>query len=103
MVRFIVQLLIVSLLTLNIAWAVDECAFTDPGQTNSVFQIDDSSPDTPNGGLGCDDWCHAWVNPIGLTGSSILDVYILATFSGGACILSYSSLSISPPFHPPIA
>lgn len=104
MIRFIAQLLIVSLLTLNIAWAVDECAIADPGQVNGVLlPVDDQSPDSPNTGLDCDDWCHAWVSPVALTRNSVPAVFIPATIiSGGAYILSYSSLPVPPPYHPPI-
>lgn len=105
MARFITQLLIISLLTLNIAWAVDECAFTDPGQGDgALVQTDDQSPDSPNAGLDCDDWCHAWVSHIALTRSSIPDVHLPAIITGGSYTLSsYSSLPIPPPFQPPIA
>lgn len=102
MVRFITPLLTISLLTLNIAWAVDECAFTDPGQGGGVLvQTDEQSPDSPNTGLDCDDWCHAWVSHIALTRSSIPDVHIPTIISGGSYLFSYSSLSIPPPFYPP--
>lgn len=101
--RFIVQLLIVSLLTLNIAWAFDECAFTDPGQGDGAFvQIDDQSPDFPNTGFDCDDWCHAWVSHIALTRNSLPETYISTVITSSAYLFSYSSLSIPPPFHPPI-
>lgn len=104
MVRFITQLLIISLFTLNIAWAVDACAFTDPGQGDgTLVQIDDQSPDSPNAGFDCDDWCHAWVSHITLTRSSIPDVYIHTAIIGGVYLFSYFSLPIPPPFHPPIA
>ena len=105
MTRFIAQLLIVSLLTLNIAWALDECALTDPADTSGLsVQADGQSPvDPANAGLDCGDWCHAWVNPVALLGSIVPDGYTPATINGGPCALSYSSLPIPPPFHPPIA
>lgn len=104
MTRFIAQLLIVSLLTLNIAWAVDECAIADPGQVNGVLlPVDDQSPDSLNAGPDCDDWCHAWVSPVALTRNSVPDIFIPTIISGGTYLLSYSSLPIPPPYHPPIA
>lgn len=104
MVRFITQLLIISLLTLNIAWAMDACAFTDPGQGGgALVQTDDQYPDSPNAGLDCDDWCHAWVSHIALTRSVVPNLYFPATVNDGAYTFSYSSLPIPPPFHPPIA
>jgi hypothetical protein len=103
MARFIAQLLIISLLTMNIAWAVDECAFTDPGQEGvTLVQTDDQSPDTPNAGLDCDDWCHAWVNHIALTRSTLPEAHIPTVITSGSYLFSYSSLSPPKPFHPPI-
>ena len=105
MVRFIAQLLIVSLLTLNIAWAFDECALTDPaGASGLSAQADGQSPvDPANAGLDCDDWCHVWVNPIALWNAIVLDGYTPTTINDGSYTLSYLSLPIPPPFHPPIA
>lgn len=104
MVRFMTQLLVVSLLTLNIAWSVDVCAFTDPEPAGNVLlQSDDQSPNSPNASLDCDDWCHAWVTHIALTRSMLTDVNVLVTISGDSYQLFCSSLAIPPPFHPPIA
>ena len=104
MSRLIAQLLIISLLTLNAAWAADECAFTaldDAGSLSS--QIDDKSPPNNSGTkFDCDDWCHAWVTVVALPGAIILASYTPATINGGFNILPYSSLTASPPFHPPI-
>jgi hypothetical protein len=104
MIRFIAQLLIVSLFTLNIAWAVDECSFTNPEQVNDVLlQAGDTSPDSSNAGLDCDDWCPGWISHIALMRNNAPDVYMLASFSGSSYTFSYSSPPISPPFHPPVA
>ncbi len=106
MTRFIAQLLILSLFTLNIAWAVDDCALAIPGEAGGLtIQIDaQPSTDQANAGLDCDVWCHAWANPIDLPAAVIADgCNISATINGGFYILSYFSLPIPPPFHPPIA
>jgi hypothetical protein len=104
MSRFIAQLLIVSLITLNIAWAVDECTFSESGrEIGALLHIDEQSPDAPNAGLDCDDWCHARVSPAAMMGSCVQNVAITATISGGSYTFSYSSLSIPPPYRPPIA
>lgn len=105
MIRFIVSLLVVSLLTLNFAWAFDKCAFTDPGEPGGLtYQVDDQGPvDPANAGPDCDDWCHAWVNHIALPGSIVPDRHPPATIQGGFYTPSYSSLALPPPFHPPIA
>jgi len=104
MSRFIAQLLIVSLLTMNIAWAVDKCAFTSPGAPGDVSVLTDAKPpaDPANAGLSCDDWCHAWVNPVALPSVIVADGCACTFIIGISCISSYSSLGIPPPFHPPI-
>jgi len=104
MIRFIAHLLIISLLTMNIAWAVDECAFTDSSKTSSIsVQADDKSPVNPsNTNFDCDDWCHTWANPVFLSGALLLNSYIAITINADFYTLSYSSLAIPPPFHPPI-
>ena len=104
MSRFIAQLLIVSLLTLNIAWAVDACVLTDPGASGGTYvQVDGEPPvDPANAGIDCDDWCHAWANPVALPGAIVPDGYASSTLNGGFYTLSYSSLAIPPPFQPPI-
>jgi|GEM_PF-2125441 len=103
MSRFIAQLLIVSLLTLNIAWAVDACVLTDPGAPGGTsVQVDGEPPvDPANAGIDCDDWCHAWANPVALQGAFVPDGYASSTLNGGFYTLSYSSLAIPPPLHPP--
>jgi hypothetical protein len=104
MIRFIAQLLIVSLFTLNFAWAVDECSFTNPEQVNDVLlQAGDTSPDSSNAGLDCDDWCPGWISYITLKRNDAPGVYMHTSLSGSSYTFSYSSLSIPPPFHPPIA
>ena len=104
MIRFIISLLIVSLLTLNVAWAVDACVFTGPGDIGgSSIQADGQPPvDSANAGLDCDNWCLAWINLVALPGSIVPDGYTPATIQGGFYALSYLALPIPPPFHPPI-
>jgi hypothetical protein len=104
MVRFIVQLLVVSLLTLNIAWAFDDCALTDPVQVSGVMlQAGDQFPDdSPGAALDCDDWCSAWFSPVALPGKIILHDFTPVTIIDSFYTLSFSSLPIPPPFHPPI-
>tara|TARA_R110002073_G_scaffold209439_2_gene369951 strand:- start:155 stop:463 length:309 start_codon:yes stop_codon:yes gene_type:complete len=101
MVRFIARLLIVSVLTLNVAWAVDACAFTEPGGDWSLQS--EGHPNVPlNADLDCDRWCHAWVNPVALLDASVLDGYTAAAIHDGLYAISYSRLAVPPPFRPPI-
>ena len=104
MFRFIAKVLIVSLLTLNIAWADDECAFALSGDNSYLpVQTGDESPDKSlETDFDCDDWCHVWANPIALLGAIVLNNHIPITTGTNRYIFSYSSLTIPPPFHPPI-
>ena len=106
MIRFIVRLLILSLLTLNITWAADACALTDvvnSSHTAVAVGADDSTPvDPADPNLACGHWCHAWVSHL-----AILDAPLTSFTAPGICPLvavapPYTSLLISPPFHPPI-
>jgi hypothetical protein len=103
-IKLTVQVLIISLLSLNIAWAVDECALTNPGEVGGLSIQNDTQPsdDPINAGLDCDDWCHAWATPIALPSTIVHDGYTPDTINGNFYTLSYSSLPIPPPFHPPI-
>lgn len=104
MVRLVAHLVIVSLLTLNIAWATDKCAFADPEQVREVLLLgDDLSPDSLEVAFDCDEWCYAWISPVALHRSIVPLVSIPAIVIGGFDTFSYSSLSIPPPSHPPIA
>ena len=107
MFRFIAQLLIVSMLSLSFARAGDECAFSALDDANSLSlsaQINDRSP--PNfsdTNFDCDAWCHVWANPAALLSIVILSSNTLVvTINSGLYTRSYGSLSIPPPFHPPI-
>lgn len=106
MIRFIVRLLILSLVTLNIAWAADACALTnvvDSSPAVVLAGVDDSTSTDPfNPNLACGHWCHAWVSHL-----AILDAPLTSFTASGICPLvavtpPYTSLLISPPFHPPI-
>lgn len=102
MVRFIARLLIVSVLTLNVSWAVDPCAFTEPRGDWSLHS-DGQPPDVPlNADLDCDHWCYAWVNPVAVLDASVLDGYTTAAIHDDLYAISYSRLAVPPPFRPPI-
>jgi len=105
MFRFIAQLLIVSLLSLNFAWAGDECEFSALDDASSLSaQINDKSPpNLSDTKFDCDDWCHVWANPAALLRIVILSNNTpVVTINSGIYALSYGSLPIPPPFHPPI-
>lgn len=106
MFRFIAHLLIITMLTLNIAWAGDECEFIAYDDSGSLSgQLDNQTPpDFSNTKFDCDDWCHVLASPVALLRHSdannfLPDIAVLNEFF----MFSYCSLSIPPPYHPPIA
>ncbi len=104
MIRIFTWFLIVSLLTLNMAWAVDACAFSDPsGSGTDVAQTFDPAPaDSPSTLPACNHWCPGWTSVITLPASSVLLPSLLPTFDGGFGADLYFFLSTPPPTHPPI-
>lgn len=105
MYRITTWFLIVSLLTLNMAWAVDKCAFSDPsGSGTRVAQTLDPAPaDSTGTTAACDQWCPGWTSLVTLPGSSVLLPSLLPTFEGGFGADPYVFLPAPPPTHPPIA
>ena len=105
MARLAASLFILSLLTLNFAWAVEECAFTNPSQASGLSLLAGVQPsaEPANADLDCDDWCLAWVSPVAPTGGGVSDVHITAIIPGDALLSSYISLTIPPSLQPPIA
>lgn len=89
---------------MNIAWAVDECVFTEPNEISAMsVQADDKSPvNSSDTNFDCDDWCHAWGHSAVLSGTLVLNGYTAITINADFYTLFYSSLAIPPPFHPPI-
>jgi hypothetical protein len=104
MFKLFAKVLVVSLIMLNIGWSVDACVFTSPEQVNTaLLQNDTTSPDSLGAGLDCDDWCYAWVSHVALTRNDVEMISVSTAISVNSYTLSYSSLSIPPPHHPPIA
>ncbi len=106
LVLTMVHLLIASLITLNIAWAADNCALTGCADEGSRFSVstDDSAPagqSTP--GLDCDNWCNTCVSHVALPNVFSPSKCVPAVFDGISIRGTYSSLAASPPTHPPIA
>lgn len=107
MIRFIVRLLILSLLTLNITWAADACALTDvvsSSHTAAATDADNSTPvDPANPNLACGHWCHAWVSHLAILNTPVTSFTAPGIRPFVATVLPYALLLIAPPFHPPIA
>lgn len=104
MFRTITWFLIVSLLTLNMAWAADDCAFSDPsGSGTDVAQTFDPAPaDFTSTIPACNLWCPGWMSFATLPGSSVLLPGLLPSFEGRFGADLYFFLSAPPLTHPPI-
>lgn len=106
MIRTVAGLLILSLLTLNMAWAKDACAFRDPpGSGIGVAQPHDPAPaNTPRTIPTCNHWCPGWMHLVTLPGASVpLPELGPAGFDGRAGADPYLFLPAPPPTHPPTA
>ena len=95
----------VSLLTLNMAWADDACAFSDPsgGGADAAQTLDPAPADTTSAIPTCSHWCPGWMSLVALPGSAVLLPGLLPTFEGGFDADSYIFLPAPPPIHPPIS
>lgn len=104
MFRTITWFLVVSLLTLNMAWAVDSCAFSNPSDSGAgLAQPLDPAPADPASTIQtCGQWCAGWTSLVTLPGSSEMLTSLLPTFEGGLGADLYVFLPAPPPTHPPI-
>lgn len=107
MIRLLSYFLILSMLTLNIAWVADTCALTNPADSmhaSASLQADNLPPvDLTSSDLCCDDWCDAWVGHIAVVDQPLPAPDVMSIFPTIAYACHYTSLRNSPPFHPPIA
>ncbi|MEW6330283.1 MAG: hypothetical protein AB1560_02380 [Pseudomonadota bacterium] len=105
MFRTITWFLIVSLFMLNMAWAIDNCAFSDPSDSGAgMTQPFDPAPEDSTSTLpACGQWCPGWVSLVTLPASPVLLPSLLPTFEGGFGADPYVFLPAPPPIHPPIA
>ncbi len=105
MFRTVVWLVIMSLLTLNMAWASDSCALNDPSSsgTGQEQTLDPAPVDSTGAMPVCNQWCPGWTSFVTLPVSSVLLPSLLPTFEGGFDADPYILLPASPPTHPPIA
>jgi len=103
--RFIAHLLIISLLSINVAWAVDECflQYLDEasGVTLSSGLSADNHPDTAGGDDVCDDLCIGGLHLVAITPGAKSDY---SPFTRQAMVrtgTSFHSLDQTPPIRPP--
>ena len=103
--RFIARLLIISLLAINLVWAVDECALQYSNEASGVALSGDLSadsyPDTVRDDDVCDDPCVGWLHLVAITPGAKFDDF---PFTRQAVVQTgsfFHSLAQTPPIRPP--
>ena len=103
--RFIAHLLIISLLAINVAQAVDECALQYSNEASGVALSGDLSadsyPDTAGDDDVCDDPCVGWLHLIAITSGTKLDYFPFIRQDAVRTGISFHSLDKAPPIRPP--
>jgi len=98
--RFIAHLLIISVLTVNAAWAMDDCTLQYANVAPGLALSSDLSADKSGNGI-CDDLCVGWLHLVAIASDSQLD-YFPSTHQAVAGIsFSFHSLDPAPPIRPP--
>jgi len=106
MVRTVAWLLILSVLALNEAWAMDNCTFGEPsGSGADVMEPLGPAPaDTTSTVPTCNRWCAGWLHLAVLPGSPVLSpIVVPAGFDARPRADLYIFLPAAPPTHPPTA
>lgn len=104
MIRKVACLLIASLLTLNMAWAYDDCAFSDPPSSSAATAqpLDPAPTNIPGTIPTCNHWCAGWMHLVTLPGSSALPPgHLPVEFIGRPYVDQYVFLPAPPPTRPP--
>lgn len=107
--RFIAHLLIISLLAINVAWAVDECALQYSNEASGVVLelglagdlSADSHPDTTGDDGVCNDPCIGWLHLVAITPGIKLDYFPFTRQEVVRTDISFHSLDKTPPIRPP--
>jgi len=98
--RFIVRLLIVTVLANNMAWAMDECFSLYGSNEPALTQSGDLYGDSLSEGV-CDEFCAGWLHLVGITPGTKLDCPLFTREDVVWTNISYHSLDQTPPFRPP--
>jgi len=100
MCRFIVRLLIITVLATNVAWAMDECFSLYGSNEPALAQSGDLSGDSLNDGV-CDEFCAGWLHLVAIASETKLDYSKFTRQDVVRTNISYHSLDQTPPFRPP--
>lgn len=100
MCRFIVRLLIITVLVTNVAWAVDDCFSPFGSDDSALVQSGDLSGDSLNDGV-CDEFCAGWLHLVALASETKLDYPKFTRQDMARVDILYHSLDQTPPFRPP--
>lgn len=103
--RFIAHLLIVSLLAINMAWAVDDCSSQYPNEGSGVVLSNelsvDSHPDTSGDNNVCDAPCVGSLHLVAITPGDKFDYYPFTQHTVVRTGISFHSLDQTPLIQPP--
>ena len=97
--RFIAHLLIISVLTVNAAWAMDDCALQYSNAAGLVLSSD-LSADKSGKGI-CDDLCVGWLHLVAIASDTQLDYFPSTHQAVVGISFSFRSLDPAPPIRPP--
>lgn len=101
--RIMIQLLTLSILFSNIAWAMDECTWFTDVSGQDISQA--TTPPSDNGSVKsfCDSYCIGWVHLLYINYQTFSINTISHHFDGVLHSSFYHSLQRKPPTEPPQA
>jgi len=98
--RFITHLLIISLLAINVAWAVDDCALQYSNEAPEVVLSSDLFTDGQNDDV-CNDPCVGWLHLVAITPDTKFGDFPSTRQEVVRTDISFYSLNQAPPIRPP--
>jgi len=98
--RFIVRLLILTVLVTNVAWAMDECFSQHSNEVSGLTQLGDLSSDSQSDGV-CDDPCVGWLHLVAITPGTKLDYFPFTRQDAVRTGIFFHSFDQAPPIRPP--
>ena len=97
--RFLIAVLILSVIGYGTAWAFDTHAFDDSEHVHMSDDLGVNTQDHDDG--GCDHCCHSGAHFSGLTSSSYHGISSTSGLKNAAAPAVYLTRATSPPFKPP--